>query len=99
MDMRAEKEITVVVADKTEGSAMMTEGVCPRGVWRRVWDLYADGFRNMTVGRYLWVIILAKLVVLFLVFKLFFFPNLLARDYDNDEDRAQAVRSHLIEHE
>lgn len=70
-----------------------------QGFWRRVWDLYADGFRNMTVGRYLWAIILAKLVILFLVFRLFFFPNLLARDYSNDEERAQAVRSHLIERE
>lgn len=61
----------------------------------RVWDMYADGFRNMTVGRYLWAIILAKLVVLFLVFRLFFFPDLLARDYDTDEERAQAVRTHL----
>ncbi|MDE6006763.1 MAG: DUF4492 domain-containing protein [Muribaculaceae bacterium] len=64
--------------------------------WHRFWHLYADGFRNMTIGRYLWAIILAKLVILFLVFKLFFFPNLLERDYDNDEDRAQAVRSELI---
>lgn len=51
----------------------------------------------MTVGRYLWAIILAKLVILFLVFKLFFFPNLLERDYENDEDRAQAVRTNLIQ--
>lgn len=66
-----------------------------KGFWWRVWNMYADGFRNMTVGRYLWVIILAKLVVLFLVFKLFFFPNLLERDYATDEERAQAVRTHL----
>ena len=65
--------------------------------WQRVWDLYANGFRNMTIGRYLWAIILAKLVILFLVFKLFFFPNILDRDYENDEDRAQAVRTDLID--
>lgn len=65
--------------------------------WQRVWDLYADGFRNMTIGRYLWAIILAKLVILFLVFKLFFFPNILDRDYENDEERAQAVRTDLID--
>lgn len=73
----------------------MMEENRPEGFWRRAWSLYADGFRNMTVGRYLWVIILAKLVVLFLVFKLFFFPNILERDYATDEERAQAVRSHL----
>lgn len=66
------------------------------GIGRRIWRLYADGFREMTIGRYLWAIILIKLVVLFLVFRLFFFPDILARDYDNDEDRAEAVRTNLL---
>lgn len=59
--------------------------------------MYADGFRNMTIGRYLWAIILIKLFILFAIFRLFFFPDILSRDYDNDDDRAQAVRTHLID--
>lgn len=62
----------------------------------RIWRFYADGFRSMTIGRYLWAIILIKLALLFLVFKLFFFPDILERDYTTDEDRAQAVRTNLI---
>lgn len=65
------------------------------GFWSRVKDLYVDGFRSMTVGRYLWAIILVKLAILFLVFKLFFFPDLLQRDYETDEERADAVRTNL----
>lgn len=65
----------------------------------RIYYLYRDGFRNMTVGRYLWTLILIKLFILFFIFKLFFFPDLLQRDYDNDVDRAQAVRSALMESE
>lgn len=66
------------------------------GIGRRIWRLYADGFREMTIGRYLWAIILIKLAVLFLVFRLFFFPDILAIDYDNDEERAEAVRTNLL---
>ena len=66
------------------------------GIGRRIWRLYADGFREMTIGRYLWAIILIKLAVLFLVFRPFFFPDILARDYDNDEERAEAVRTNLL---
>lgn len=66
------------------------------GIGKRIWRLYADGFREMTIGRYLWAIILIKLAVLFLVFRLFFFPDILARDYDNDEERAEAVRTNLL---
>lgn len=66
-------------------------------IFMRVYRFYRDGFRSMTVGRYLWLMIIIKLFILFFVFKLFFFPDLLKRDYDNDADRARAVRSALIE--
>ncbi|MDE5644708.1 MAG: DUF4492 domain-containing protein [Muribaculaceae bacterium] len=62
----------------------------------RIWRLYADGFREMTVGRWLWAIIIVKLAVMFLVFKLFFFPDILQRDYADDESRAEAVRTNLL---
>lgn len=57
---------------------------------------YVDGFRSMTLGRTLWVMILLKLLILFFVFRLLFFPDVLARDYDDDAQRAQAVRTSLI---
>lgn len=57
--------------------------------------MYRDGFKSMTVGRSLWLIILLKLVLIFLVLKLFFFPDKLSTEYDNDADRAAAVREAL----
>lgn len=67
-----------------------------RTAWpARVWNFYAEGFRSMTVGRYLWAIIIVKLVIFFLVFKLFFFPNVLSENYDTDEERAEAVMENL----
>ncbi|MDD6281388.1 MAG: DUF4492 domain-containing protein [Muribaculaceae bacterium] len=65
-------------------------------MWARVEDLYVGGFREMTVGKKLWILVLVKLAILFLVFRLFFFPDKLAEEYDNDADRARAVRSALI---
>lgn len=64
---------------------------------KSVWLFYRDGFRNMTVGRWLWAMILIKLFILFGVFRLFFFPDLLQRDYDNDDERAEAVRRALLD--
>lgn len=63
----------------------------------RIVRFYADGFRSMTIGRKLWAIIIIKLIVIFGVLKLFFFPDLLKSRYDTDEDRATAVRSALTE--
>ena len=62
----------------------------------KIWRFYADGFRQMTVGKKLWILILIKLFILFFIFKLFFFPDILKRDYDSDEERAAAVKSTLI---
>ena len=62
---------------------------------KKIWIFYRDGFREMTVGKTLWMIILLKLFIFFVVIKLLFFPNLLSRDYDSDEDRAAHVRHEL----
>lgn len=65
-------------------------------ILNRIYDLYADGFRNMTVGKSLWIIILVKLFILFAILKVFFFPDLLSSNFSNDEDRAQHVRTQLL---
>ena len=65
-----------------------------KGVWHRVYSMYAEGFRSMTVGRSLWILIAVKLAVLFLVIKLFFMPDALS-DCATDAERAQAVRTSL----
>lgn len=65
------------------------------GFFRRALSMYVDGFRSMTVGRKLWLLIAVKLAIFFLVLKLLFFPDILSRDYSSDEERATAVREAL----
>ncbi len=52
---------------------------------RRIWHFYLDGFRSMTVGRTLWVIILVKLFIMFAILRLFFFPDFLSGVAPDDE--------------
>lgn len=59
---------------------------------RKAWQLYADGFRQMTWGRTLWVIILVKLFVLFAVLRLFFFKPALG-GLDEAEKSEQVGRN------
>ncbi|MCM1300215.1 MAG: DUF4492 domain-containing protein [Bacteroides cellulosilyticus] len=63
----------------------------------RIVRFYAEGFRSMTVGRTLWIIILIKLFLIFAVLKLFFFPDLLAGK--NEEQRATCVLEELVIYE
>ena len=62
---------------------------------KSVCSFYLEGFKSMTIGKKLWTIIIIKVIILFAVLKLFFFPDLLKSNYDNDSDRAEAVRSAL----
>ena len=48
------------------------------GFWSRAFHLYYDGFRSMTLGKTLWAVILIKLFIIFVVLKIFFFPNFLS---------------------
>lgn len=57
---------------------------------------YIDGFKEMTIGKTLWAIILVKLFIIFFILKLFFFPNYLNSQCDNDDEKAQLVRKELI---
>ncbi|MDR1121219.1 MAG: DUF4492 domain-containing protein [Dysgonamonadaceae bacterium] len=53
--------------------------------------LYTDGFRQMTWGRILWMIILVKLFIMFAILKVFFFPNLLKTLFETDQERSEYV--------
>ena len=56
-----------------------------------VYSFYRDGFRRMTVGKRLWLIIALKLFIMFAVLKVFYFPNYLNTQFDADSERANHV--------
>ena len=57
----------------------------------RILAFYLDGFRNMGLGRTLWAIILIKLLIIYGVLKLFFFPDYLHDNFRNERERADHV--------
>ena len=62
---------------------------------KKVFRFYYEGFRNMTWGRRLWGIILIKLFIMFAILRLFFFPDLLKRDFKTDQERSDHVLEQL----
>jgi hypothetical protein len=49
-----------------------------------------------TWGRKVWLIIFIKLFLIFAILKVFFFPDFLGRKYENDTQRSEYVRNHII---
>lgn len=58
-----------------------------------VWNFYRDGFKNMTWGKTLWILILLKVIILFAILRVFFFKPAMA-DLSN-EQKSEQVGNHL----
>jgi len=62
----------------------------------RIFNFYFHGFRNMSKSsRNLWIIILIKLFIMFVIIKFLFMPDFLAKKFDTDAERGQFVLEQL----
>ena len=63
---------------------------------RKVSRFYYDGFTNMSSwGKKVWIIILIKLFIIFAILRLFFFPDFLKKNFENDKQRSEYVLDQL----
>jgi len=68
------------------------------GFFHKVFHLYYDGFRNMELGKTLWLIIAIKVFVIFCVLKLFFFPNFLKQHAGEGREADYVATQLTIDH-
>lgn len=82
---------------KKKDKNLMKTDVKPmkQGLLSRIFHLYYDGFRTMTLGKTLWAVILIKLAIIFLVLKLFFFPDFINTNAQNG-DKAGFVSKEIL---
>jgi hypothetical protein len=62
----------------------------------RVLNFYIEGFRGMTLGKTLWLIILIKLFIMFCILKPIFFPRFLGR-FGNTSAKQEYVSGELVQ--
>lgn len=61
--------------------------------------MFRDGFKSMTLGRTLWILVIIKLCIMFLILRPIFFPNFLNSKFKDAELKADYVREELIQRE
>jgi hypothetical protein len=61
----------------------------------RIFRFYFNGFKTMEWGRELWILILIKLFIMFVVLRIFFFPRFLNR-FDTVAEKEEYVSNELI---
>ncbi|MDR0541323.1 MAG: DUF4492 domain-containing protein [Dysgonamonadaceae bacterium] len=59
--------------------------------------MYVDGFKNLTWGKPLWILIFIKLFIFFAVLKVFFFPNILNSRFKTEQEKSDFVFKELME--
>lgn len=76
---------------KRKKSSYMTKSIL-----NRIIHFYVEGFKNMTIGKTLWLIILIKLFIMFVILKIFFFPSYLGK-FDGTDEKQEYVLNELIQ--
>ena len=64
-------------------------------VIKRIYNFYIEGFKSMTWGKSLWLLILIKLFLIFFIMKFFFFSDSFEHKYQSDEERGMHVLENL----
>ncbi|HEY3370691.1 MAG TPA: DUF4492 domain-containing protein [Prolixibacteraceae bacterium] len=63
---------------------------------KKIFLFYREGFANMpSWGKQAWLIIVIKLFVMFVILKIFFFPNFLNTHFKTDAQRGNHVLENL----
>ena len=66
-----------------------------KNIAQRIFLFYYEGFRSMTWGRKLWIIILLKLFIMFAILRIFFFQDFLDSRFDSDREKSDFVIDEL----
>lgn len=63
-----------------------------QNIFLRVWYFYFNGFKNMSSwSRQVWIVILVKLFIMFVILRIFFFPNFLKTNFNTNTERSEHV--------
>lgn len=67
-----------------------------KSIFRNIVSFYLEGFKTMTYGKTLWMIILLKLFIMFAIFKVFFFKDDLNQRANTNQQKSDYVLEQLI---
>jgi hypothetical protein len=74
---------------------IMLMKIYPR--FKSIWTFYYEGFRDMSSwGKKVWTIIIIKLIIMFAILRILFFPDFLKSKFDNDKQRGEYVMDQLL---
>ncbi|RXJ87988.1 DUF4492 domain-containing protein [Arcobacter sp. CECT 8985] len=61
----------------------------------KIFSLYRDGFKNLTLGKSLWKIVIIKLLVIFIVLNYFVYDNSLNSKFKTNKEKQNFIFTNL----
>lgn len=61
-----------------------------------IYDLYKDGFMNLTIGKTLWKIVFIKLIIILGFLNFFIYDNNFKKEYTTENEKIDFVLQNLI---
>ncbi|PZT48992.1 DUF4492 domain-containing protein [Helicobacter valdiviensis] len=66
------------------------------GIFKKIFLLYYEGFKNMSLGKSLWIVIILKLLVIFCFLKIFIYGEGFKERFLTQEERSEFVSKNLV---
>ncbi len=66
-----------------------------RDIFKNIFQFYYQGFKKMTWGKTLWLVILIKLFIMFGILRIFFFQDFLNSRFNNDIEKSNYIIEEL----
>jgi len=64
-------------------------------VFSSIYTFYYEGFKQMKLGKTLWLLIAVKLFILFVIIKWLFFPDVLQEQFQTNQERSEYILQQL----
>ena len=61
----------------------------------KILSLYIDGFKNLTLGKTLWKIVIIKLIIILTILNLFIYDKSINTEYKSDNQKIEFVYKNL----
>ena len=63
---------------------------------KKLFILYKEGLKNQSkLGRRLWILVAIKLIIMFAILKIFFFPDFLKSKFNTEEEKSEYIINQL----
>ncbi|WP_321315399.1 DUF4492 domain-containing protein [Halarcobacter sp.] len=63
--------------------------------YNKILNLYIDGFKNLTLGKTLWKIVIIKILIIFTILNLFIYDKSINSEYKSNSQKIEFVYKNL----